>query len=148
MRKKTPVFDFKKAINLEYPTSYYIALILGLFFLILSFNKLMAPGAFASTLFHGHLVPYPLVNMTALLLMSLEFVAAFAVVFVAKYRRAGLWILVAVSVACAGGVGVNLLRDLNTACGCFGSDPRAAAISHWSLVGNLVPVIAGLFALR
>ncbi len=148
MRKKKPVIDFKKAINMEYPTEYYIALMLGMFFLIVAFNKLMHPHTFSTAVFHEHLVPYPLVNITALLLMSLELVAAFAVVFMAKYRRAGLWILTAVCLIYTGCAGANLLRGLNTVCGCFGSSARAAAISHWTLVRNLIPVLAGLFALR
>ena len=148
MRKKKPVVDFKKAINVEYPAEYYIALLMGLFFLVISANKLINPAAFAVSVFRGHLVPYAFVNITALLLMSLEFIAAVAVVFMAKYRRAGLWILVTLSLICAGGVAINLLRDFNTVCGCYSNSVRAVAISHWTLVRNLVPVIAGLFALR
>ena len=148
MRKKKPVVDFKKAINVEYPAEYYIALLMGLFFLVISANKLINPAAFAVSVFRGHLVPYAFVNITALLLMSLEFVAAVAVVFMANYRRAGLWILVALSLVCAGCVGVNLLQDLNTVCGCFSNSVRAAPISYWTLVRTLIPVLAGLFALR
>jgi len=47
-----------------------------------------------------------------------------------------------------GCVSINLFRNLNTVCGCFGAGARAAAISHWTLVRNLVLMIAGLFALR
>lgn len=148
MKKKKPVFDFKKAINLEYPAEHYIALLLGVFFLIVSFNKLLNPHAFAAAIFQGHLIPYSMINIMALLFMSLEFVAAFAVVFMAKYRRAGLWILVSLTLIYTGCVGVNLLRNLNTVCGCFGASARAASISNWTLARNLIPAIAGLFALR
>ena len=148
MKKKKPVFDVKKVFNLEYPTEYYIALFLGLFFLVVSANKLLHPSGFATSIFRGHLVPYTFVNITALLLMSLEFVAAVAVVFMANYRRAGLWVLVALSLICAGGIAVNLLQDLNTICGCFSNSVRAAPISYWTLVRTLIPTIMGLFALR
>ncbi len=148
MRKKKPVIDFKKAINIEYPTEYYIALFLGLFILYVSAQKLIHPHAFATAVFKGHIMPYPLVNIAALLFMSLEFVAAFAVVFMAKWRRAGLCILIGVLLIYTGCVTANLLRDVNTVCGCFGSGARAAAIS-WTLVArNLGLVVAGLFALR
>jgi len=148
MKKKKPIFDFKKAINLEYPTEYYIALLLGIFFLIVSVNKLLDPHAFAAGMFQGHLMPHSMINIMALLFMSLEFVASVAVVFMVKYRRAGLWILVSLTLVYAGCVGINLFRDLNTVCGCFGAGARAASISYWTLVRNLIPVIAGLFALR
>jgi len=72
MRKKKPVFDFKKMINLEYPSEYYVALIFGLFFLIVSFNKILDPHAFAEAIFRGHLMPSALINILALLFMSLE----------------------------------------------------------------------------
>jgi hypothetical protein len=148
MRTKKPDIDLRKAINMEYPTEYYIALVFGLFFLVVSVQKLMSPLGFATAVFRGHIMPYPLVNIAALLLMSLEFVAAFAVVFLSQWRRAGLWILVSVLLIYTGCAGINLLRDLNTVCGCFGSGARMAAISHWTLVRNLSLIIAGLFALR
>jgi hypothetical protein len=148
MRKKKPVVDFKKAINMEYPTEYYIALVFGLFFLVVSVQKLLNPHLFATAVFRGHIMPYPLVNIAALLFMSLEFVAALAVVFMTQWRRAGLWILTGVLLIYTGCVGINLLRDLNTVCGCFGSGARMAAISHWTLVRNLSLITAGLFALR
>ena len=148
MRKKKPVIDFKKAINIEYPTEYYVALLLGLFFLCVSGQKLIHPHAFATAVFKGHIMPYPLVNIAALLFMSLEFVAAVAVVFMAKWRRAGLCLLIGVLLIYTGCITANLLRDLNTVCGCFGSGARAAAIS-WTLVArNLGFVVAALFALR
>lgn len=148
MRKKKPVIDFKKAINMEYPAEYYVALLLGIFFLTVSFVKLSDPHVFATAVFRGHIMPYPLVNVAALLFMSLEFVAAVAVVFMPKFRRAGLWILVSVLLIYTGCAGANLLRDLNTVCGCFGSGARMAALSHWTIVRNLSLVVAGLFALR
>ena len=148
MKKKKPVVDFKKAINVEYPTEYYVALFLGLFMLYVSFQKLMNPHDFATAVSRGHIMPYPLVNIAALIFMALEFVAAFAMVFVAKFRRAGLWILVSVLLIYTGCITVNLLRDLNTVCGCFGSSARQAAISWTTVARNLGFITAALFALR
>ena len=148
MRKKKPVVDFKKAINIEYPTEYYIALFLGIFFLYVSAQKLIHPQVFATAVFKGHIVPYPLVNIAALIFMSLEFIAAFAIVFMAKWRRAGLCILIGVLLIYTGCVTANLLRDLNTVCGCLGSSARMAAISWWMVARNLGFVVAALFALR
>ncbi len=148
MRNKKPVVDFKKVINTEYPAEYYVALVFGLFFLVISIQKLMNPLFFATAVFRGHIMPYPLVNMAALLFMSLEFIAALAVVFMPQWRRAGLWLLVSVLLIYTGCAGVNLARGLNTVCGCFGLGGRMAAISHWTLVRNLALIIAGLFALR
>ena len=148
MRKKKPGVDFRKVITMEYPAEYYIALVFGLFFLIVSVQKLLNPLAFATAVFHGHVMPYPLVNVAALLFMSLEFTAAFAVVFMSQWRRAGLWILVSILLVYTGCAGFNLMRGLNTVCGCFGSGARTATISHWTLARNLSLIIAGLFALR
>ena len=148
MRKPKPAIDFKKAINMEYPTGYYVALIFGLFFLAVSIGKLMNPHVFATAVFRGHIMPYPLVNIAALLFMSLEFVAAVAVVFMPQWRRAGLWILVSVLLIYTGCAGLNLLRGLNTVCGCFGSHARMAALSHWTLIRNLSLITAGLYGLK
>jgi len=148
VRKKKPVVDFKKAINMEYPAEYYVALVLGVFFLVVSGVKILNPQVFAATIFRGHVMPYPLVNIAALLFMSLEFVAAFAVVFMTKWRRAGLCLLVGLLVLYTGCVAVNLLRDLNTVCGCFGRHARMSPISYWTIGRNLAIIIAGLFALR
>jgi hypothetical protein len=148
MRRKKPVIDFKKAINMEYPIEHYVAIVFGLFFLVISVQKLMNPSVFATAVFHGHIMPHPLVNIAALLLMGLEFVAAFAVVFMTSWRRAGLWILVIILLIYTGCAGLNLMRGLNTVCGCFGSSARMVAISHWTLVRNLSLMTAGLFALR
>lgn len=148
MTNKKPVIDFKKAINMQYPLEYYVAMVFGIFFLIISIQKLMNPIVFATAVFRGHIMPYPLVNIAALIFMSLEFVAAFAVVFMPQWRRAGLWILVSVLLIYTGCAGINLMRGLNTVCGCFGSSARMAALSHWTLVRNFSLVIAGLFALR
>ena len=148
MKKKKPVVDFKKAINVEYPTEYYIALFLGIFFLFVSAQKMIHPQVFATAVFKGHIAPYSLVNIAALIFMSLEFVAAFAVVFMAKWRRAGLCILIGVLLIYTGCITANLLRDLNTVCGCFGSSARMSAIAWWMVARNLGMVAAALFALR
>lgn len=148
MKKKKPVIDFKEAIHTARPVSFYIALLLGLFFLVVSFQKLMHPHGFATAVFRGHIMPYPLVNIAALIFMSLEFTAAFAVVFLPRFRRAGLWILVCVVSIYTGCITINLFRDLNTVCGCFGSGARTAAINHWTVVRNLGLILTGLLALR
>lgn len=148
MKNSKPAFDFKKTIKAEHPLAYYVAIIFGLFFLIVSVQKMMNPILFATAVFRGHIMPYPLVNIAALIFMSLEFVAASAVVFMPQWRRAGLWILAAVLCIYTGCAGANLLRGLNTVCGCFGSNARMAAISHWTLVRNLSLIIAGLYALK
>jgi len=138
----------KKAFNVEYPTEFYVAIVLGLVFMVISSLKLMHPHVFATAVFKGHIMPYPLVNIAALIFMSLEFVAAFVIVFVGKWRRAGLWVLVGVLLIYTGCVTANLLRDVNTVCGCFGSNVRMPAISWSTVARNLGFVVAGLFALR
>jgi len=152
MKKKKNDLDLKRAVkravNVEYPTEFYVAFLLGLVFLVVSTLKLMHPHIFATSVFRGHIVPYPLVNIAALIFMSLEFIAAFVIVFMAKWRRAGLWILVGVLLIYTGCVTANLLRDLNTVCGCFGSSARMPAISWSTVARNLGFVVAGLFALR
>jgi len=152
MNKNQTVIDLKKAMRTEHPAGYYVvrflALFLGIFFLCVSAQKLIHPHAFATSVFKGHIMPYPLVNVMALIFMSLEFIAAFVVVFMAKWRRAGLCLLIGLLLIYTGCASFNLLRDLNTVCGCFGSGARAAALS-WALVArNLGFVVAGLFALR
>jgi len=138
----------KKAVNVEYPAEFYVAFLLGLVFLFISAHKLMNPHEFATSFFRGHIMPYSLVNIAALIFMSLELVAAFVIVFMKSFRRAGLWILVGVLLIYTGCMTANLLRDLNTVCGCFGSSARMGVISWMAVARNLGFITAALFALR
>lgn len=147
-RKKKPVLDLKKAINMELPSEYYVALLVGLFFLFVSVQQVRHLPVFSETVYHWHLLPLPWVNVTALLVTGLELVAAFAVVFLKEWRRAGLWILALLLLVYTGVAGVNLLRGLNTPGGFFAFDVRMASLNHWSLVRNLALAAAALFALR
>ena len=138
----------KQALNSEKSFGFYLAMGLGLFFLGVSVMKFLNPQDFATAVFHGHIMPYPAVNSAALLFMSLELVASFSVLFLPQYRRAGLWILIGVLLIYTGCATANLLRDLNTVCGCFGSHARMAALSWWGVVRSLSLVGIALTALR
>ena len=107
--------------------------VLGALFLYAGAIKIMDPAAFALAVYNYHILPAGLVNMTAITLPWVEFIAGACLVL-------GLWIpggalivsclLLVFTVA----LGFNLSRGLDIACGCFSTSPVAEKITWWYLL--------------
>jgi len=147
-RKKKAAFSLRGIANDEWPTWVYISIFFGLFFLVVSALKIAEPAVFAKAVFRGHIVPYPLVNIAALLFMWLEFMAAFAALCIPKWRCAGLCILVGLLAVYSVCMSINLIRGLNTVCGCFGTYARMNPISWWAVARNCALMAIGLYGIH
>lgn len=110
---------------------------LGVVFIAASLDKIQNPQNFAENIANYRLVPYPFINLIAIVLPWVEIITGVLLV-------AGIWIktnaviisgmLVAFSVA----ISQALLRNLDISCGCFSTDPSAHAMTRWTLYWNLV----------
>lgn len=96
-------------------------LIVGGVFLYASLDKLTHPAAFAETIHHYRMVPYPLLHGFAHFLPIMEMVTGVALIL-GFFRRgaallAGLMLLVFMVAITAA-----LVRGLDISCGCFNTD--------------------------
>jgi len=99
-------------------------LIVGGVFIYASLDKILQPDQFARIIFNYHLVPAPLINITALILPWVEFGAGLFLVFGIWPRAAGL-ILTGLVVVFLLALSINWLRGVDLECGCFTVSSRA-----------------------
>lgn len=128
----------KLARNLGHPWLVTaLRLGLGVVFIAASLDKIQNPQNFAENIANYRLLPYPVINLVAIVLPWVEITTGVLLV-------AGIWIttnavimsgmLVAFSVA----IFQALLRNLDISCGCFSTDPSAHAMTRWTLTWNLI----------
>lgn len=110
--------------------------------LLSGYHKLLYPDDFAVSVYRFHLLPGALVNLTAIYLPWLEAVCAICLLFIPRYRRSALWIVLILLLCFTGGIGFNLWRGSVFGCGCFGRGASDEPLSWLHLVRN-----AGLIVL-
>lgn len=93
-------------------------IIVGGIFIYASWDKILHPESFARIVFNYHLVPAPLINLAAIALPWIEFVAGVCLIFGIWPRSAGL-ILTALTVVFIVALSVNWFRGVSIECGCF-----------------------------
>ncbi len=95
--------------------------VIGGVFLWASWHKLVEPEVFATAIFRYQLVPYVMINALAIVLPWLEVLAGVCVIAVPRYRRAAALVLLGLLVVYTAAVVINLVRGMDTDCGCFSS---------------------------
>jgi uncharacterized membrane protein YphA (DoxX/SURF4 family) len=121
----------------------FLRTVLGLVFLLASFDKLLHPQDFAYIVANYRILPDLLVNPVALFLPWLEFVCGLCLVFNVFSRGATFIITTLMSIFLAA-LGFNYFRGLDVACGCFTTDPSAQADTVWTLVRDGVIALTSL----
>jgi len=110
-----------------------VRMALGVMFIYAGITKIIAPAGFALAVYNYHILPAPLVNVTAIVLPWVEVIAGTFLVL-------GLWVpggaLVVSSLffVFTIALGFNLSRGLDIACGCFSSSPTVEKITWWYLI--------------
>ena len=99
-------------------------LFVGGVFIYASLDKILQPDQFARIIFNYHLVPAPLINITALVLPWVEFGAGLLLVFGIWPRAAGQ-VLTGLIVVFLVALSINWLRGVDLECGCFTVSSRA-----------------------
>jgi len=114
--------------------------ILGVVFVVAAIDKIVAPDAFAESVYAYGLVPYAMINLFALIIPWLELVCGVFLVAGVRLRSCAslvsmllLFFIIAIIIA--------LVRNLNIDCGCFGRD-HATPISWMKVLED-----TGLFLL-
>ena len=96
-------------------------LIVGGLFVFASLHKILDPEGFALAVYNYRLLPDDWTNVMAIAMPWIELIAGIAVIFGIGTRGAAL-ILASLLAVFSLALGINLLRGLDIACGCFRSE--------------------------
>lgn len=109
-----------------------LRIVLGLVFVVASLDKTLNPAAFASIVFNYSILPDHLVNVAALLLPWLELLVGLCLIFdMMTLGASGIAFgLMCVFIAA---LGINALRGIDVACGCFSTDVSGGGSGLWTL---------------
>jgi len=105
-----------------------LQIIIGAVFLYASYNKLFDQQGFAKSIYGYKFIPDFLINIMAIIVPSLEFIAGIFLMFGLFRKGSSLIIIVLLSVFLVALVQAYA-RGLDIDCGCFGSDPAAKTTS-------------------
>lgn len=105
-------------------------LFVGGVFVYASFYKIIEPAAFAKSIWFYHLVPGSLINLVALVLPWLEFLAGLALILGVLYRGGVFWVTAMLLVFIAA-LSYAIAMGLDIDCGCFKA-AQSATGSAWS----------------
>lgn len=116
--------------------------ILGCVFVFAAVDKIVAPDAFAESVFAYGIVPYPMINLFALIIPWLELICGIFLVAGVSLRASSflisillLFFIVAIVIA--------LSQNLNIDCGCFGKD-HATPVSWMKVLEDICLLLLGL----
>ncbi len=124
-----------------YRCAEWVASVIIAAVLLMGFYKILYPADFALSVYRFHLLPNSMVNPAAIYLPWLEMVCAVCL-FIPRWRKAALWIVLTLLLLFTVGIIINLLSGNNFSCGCFSRSPLAKPMSWMNVVRN-----AGLIAL-
>lgn len=126
---------------------FIISLSLSLLFGFAAFHKAKSFAAFRTTMNDYRLIPSALSTGSAVAIITIEAVAAIAVLIPAT-RTYGLQLIIAVLAIYTAGIGINLLRGRrNIDCGCSGPASRHE-LSGWLVSRNLILLSLAVIAMK
>jgi hypothetical protein len=148
-RKDQQVVEVKNGERVLTGLSFFCGLAVSLLFIFSGAVKIFNPPVFAFAAFRYHLIPYPLVNAVSLWMAWLELVCGLGVLVFPRYRKPALAILLLLLLAFTGGIAFNLLRGVQSACGCFSASEMADPMTWRKVVENAgLMILAGIALLR
>ena len=95
-----------------------IRYVVGITFIYASIHKILAPAEFAKIIYGYGLFPHFLINLMAIVLPFLEFVAGAALILGVYPKAAGV-LICAMLLVFIGALSINLVRGHEFDCGCF-----------------------------
>jgi putative oxidoreductase len=111
-------------------------IVLGVLFIVASFDKVSDPAAFAVSIDSYKLFPHNASLVAATVLPWMELICGALLVLGVFHRGAG-FLLFGLLVVFTVAVVSALVRDLDISCGCFTQDPNAAKIGWQKILENL-----------
>ena len=132
----------------SYSNKYVIiilAWILGAVFIYSGITKIIEPAAFAEAVGNYRILPWYLINLTAIFLPGWEITSGLALFF-PSWRRAAVKIILILTGLFIMAVVTALIRGLDISCGCFGGDSSAVGLR--TLLIDIGILLAGGMILR
>src|SRR5512137_2284554 len=111
-----------------------VRVFLGMVFLHAAWPKLIDPPGFAHAVWNYRILPSEAINVAALLLPWLEFVAGLALISGAFRRGAALLVAVMLAVFITA-TALNVYRDMPVDCACFSLNPTG--MGHDELISAM-----------
>jgi uncharacterized membrane protein YphA (DoxX/SURF4 family) len=118
-------------------------LILGFTFIYASLDKISHPDQFARIVFNYHILPRFLINLYAVTLPWVEFLAGLFLIFGVFTESASLLICFLLSVFIVA-ISINLFRGVNLNCGCFSTDPTGTKEGAKLLIKDFIFLFLGI----
>jgi uncharacterized membrane protein YphA (DoxX/SURF4 family) len=119
---------------------------LALTFLYASYSKILNPGQFAKIIYGYGLFPGCIINLMAIIIPWLEFVAALSLM-TGIYPRSGALLINVMLVLYMIVLSINLIRGYQFDCGCFSPKSHNSS-TPWLLIRDVFYLILGIFILR
>ena len=138
MSCRTPIIGYSRLLS--------ILLLAGVFSWS-GLTKLLDPEGFSLAVYRYHLVPAMTVNMLSLWLTALELMCAAILLLLPRLRPASLKIILCLLIIFTIGIGLNLMRGNQMACGCFSTSPLAHPTGWVGLLKNLGLMLLAAYAL-
>ncbi len=118
-------------------------LVLGITFIYASLDKIANPDQFARIIYNYHILPHFLINIYAVTLPWVEFLAGLFLILGVFIESASLLISFLLLVFVVA-ISINLYRGVNLNCGCFSTDPAGTKEGAKLLIKDFVFLFLGI----
>ena len=143
-RKGTPLNNQRQFIKNNSWIELAARWIIGLTFIYASLHKIISPADFAKIVYGYGLFPEVFINLIAIVIPFLEFIAGLALI-IGVYPRAAAMIINALLLAFVTVLAINLIRGHEFDCGCFSAGQSGYASSpEVTLVRDIIYLIFGM----
>jgi len=123
--------------------SLLFRLLLGVIFLYAGIIKITDPLGFAQALYNYHILPGWMINPAAIILPWVELMVG-ASLLLGIWTQGGALLASGLLGIFACALIINLMRGLDTACGCFSTSTSAEPITWLYLVRDLTLLVMGI----
>ena len=127
---------------LRMPLLFWVRLLVGAIFLAASIDKILDPGAFAQVVYNYQILPDSLINVTAIVLPSLELVLG-SLLILGRWLPGTVALANLLFLAFFSSLLFNLARGLDVHCGCFSSSTQGNPTTIWYLVRDAIFLLLG-----
>jgi uncharacterized membrane protein YphA (DoxX/SURF4 family) len=114
-------------------------LIVGMVFIVASWNKMLDPAGFAKLVHAYKLLPLPLVNPFAVVLPWIEFVAG-VLLILGAFPRSAATVSALLTIMFIVAISLTMIRGLSIDCGCFSLESGSEV--GWSLLLRDIVLLA------
>ncbi len=122
-------------------------IILGLIFIYASWDKILAPEAFAGAIANYQILPEVFVAPAAIFLPWLELTSGVCLI-VNRWTGGSAIIVTVLIVMFTAAIGFNIYRGMDISCGCFTLDQSAPDSMWFYLLRDVIFLAMGISALR